>query len=72
MRQELKHRNLTSERVRLGMTQEQLASELGCTVKSLWKWEKDVESMPIDMLRAASSFFGCSIDYLVDMTAERI
>lgn len=72
MGQQIEHYNLASERVRLGMTQEQLASKLGCSIKTLWKWEKDIAAMPVEKLRLASKIFGCSIDYLTDMTAERI
>lgn len=67
-----RHHNLASERVRLGMTQKQLAERLGCSFKTLWKWEKDIDSMPVETLRAASRLFGCSVDYLLDMTAERV
>jgi transcriptional regulator with XRE-family HTH domain len=66
------HFNLASERVRLGMTQEQLADKLNCSAKTIWKWEKDISTMPVEKLTAASKLFGCSIDYLTDMTIERV
>lgn len=64
--------NLASERVRLGMTQEQLSAELGYGVKTIGKWEKDVSSMPSEVAVKAATFFGCSLDYLLDLTDDRL
>ncbi len=66
------HFNLASERVRLGMTQRQLSNELGCSVKTLCKWEKDTKSMPIETMMKAAGIFGCSLDYLLDQSDERL
>ena len=68
----MKHFNLASERVRLGMTQEQLSAELSCSVKTLGKWEKDTASMPGEKLMTAAGIFGCSLDYLLDKSDERL
>ena len=68
----MKHYNLASERVRLGMTQEQLSGELFCTVKTLGKWEKDMSTMPGEKIKQAANFFGCSLDYLLDQSDERM
>ncbi|MBQ9020608.1 MAG: helix-turn-helix transcriptional regulator [Eggerthellaceae bacterium] len=67
----MKHYNVAAERTRIGMTQEQLASELGCTVKTLGKWEKDISTMPGKTLSDVASIFSCSVDYLLDKTEER-
>lgn len=64
--------NLASERVRVGMTQQQLSDELGCSLKTLGKWEKDASSMPGTAIKHAASFFGCSIDYLLGNSEERL
>lgn len=68
----MKHYNLAAERVRLGMTQEQLAAELSCTVKTLGKWEKDATTMPGEAMMKAAGLFGCSLDYLLDQSDERL
>ena len=64
--------NLASERVRAGLTQEQLCSELGCSLKTLGKWEKDATTMPGTAIKHASAFFGCSVDYLLGNSEERL
>lgn len=63
--------NLASERVRLDMTQQDMAEKLECTVKTLGKWEKDISTMPGKALLVAAALFGCSVDYLLDKTDER-
>lgn len=66
------NRNLASERIRLGMNQSDLAKELNTTLKTICKYEADPSSMPADMLKRAAELFGCSIDYLLGMTDERL
>jgi transcriptional regulator with XRE-family HTH domain len=66
------HFNLASERVRLGMTQDQLSKELDCSVKTLGKWEKDTATIPGETLKRAANLFGCSLDYLLDQSDERL
>ena len=68
----MKHYTLAAERVRLGMTQEQLSKRLSCTVKTLGKWEKDASTMPGEKMMQAANLFGCSLDYLLDQTEERL
>ena len=65
------HMNLASERVRLDLTQKEMAEKLGCTVKTLGKWERDISAMPGKTLSEAESLFDCSVDYLLDKTDER-
>ena len=67
----MKHRNLASERIRLGMNQTECASELGVTLGLLVKYEADSDTMPGDFVKKASEYFGCSSDYLLDLTEER-
>ena len=67
----MKHRNLASERIRMGMNQTKCAEELGVSMKLLVKYEGDPGSMPADFVKKAAEFFGCSSDYLLDMTDER-
>lgn len=67
----MKHRNLASERIRMGMNQKECAEELGVSLKLLVKYENESGSMPADFVKRAATFFGCSSDYLLDMTDER-
>lgn len=66
-----KRYNLAAERVRLGMTQEQLADVLSCTAETLGEWEKDASAMPGEAMVKASALFGCSLDYLLGQSNER-
>ena len=66
------HRNLASERVRIGMNQTECAEKLGVSLKMIVKYEADVDSAPGDFVKRAADFFGCSSDYLLDMTEERL
>ncbi len=68
----MKHCNLAAERVRLKMTQEELAKKLGVTRNTISRWEGDISSMPGESIMKAASIFGCSIDYLLDETDDRL
>lgn len=68
----MRHFNLASERIRLGMNQTQLGERLGYGVKTISKWEKDISSMPGKAVRDAANIFGCSVDYLLDETDDRL
>lgn len=67
-----KHRNLASERVRIGMSQTKLAEVLGTSLKSVSNYELDKCPMPPDFVNAAADLFGCSTDYLYDRTDDRL
>lgn len=68
----MKHRNLASERIRLGMNQTICAEKLDVSVKQLVKYESNAGDMPADFVKRAADFFGCSADYLLDMTDDRL
>lgn len=68
----MKHKNLASERVRIGMSQEELANELGLSTGTIHEYETFKRPMSLDFVANAADFFGCSIDYLLDRTDERI
>lgn len=68
----LKVKPLASERVRLGLTQEEAAARLGCSVKSLCFYENNVRDTPTDIANAAADLYGCSTDYLYGRTTERL
>lgn len=66
------HRNLASERIRKGMNQTACANALEISLKQLVKYESDANAMPADFVKRAADFFGCSADYLLDMTDDRL
>ena len=66
------NRNLASERVRKGMTQEQAAEYFHCTTKSLSRYETGKQVAPLELIDAAADLFGCSTDYLLGRTDERL
>lgn len=63
--------NIASERVRLGMTQEELAEKIGVSESTLRAWEKGEREPNVSSLRFLSGVFGCSSDYLLGLTDER-
>lgn len=64
--------NIASERVRRGLTQKQLSEELGASEATVKKWEAG-ERMPNgDWLLRLATLFGCSSDYLLGLTEERL
>jgi len=68
-----KPKNLASERVRLGMSQSDLAETLGVgSYKTIGKYEEDETQMPPKVLSDAATLFGCSVDYLLGRTDERL
>ena len=68
----MRHRNLASERVRIGLNQTELAEKLGTTDKSISAYENNERAMPTELLSKAASLFNCSTDYLLDLTEERV
>ena len=65
-------KNIKSERVRIGMTQKQLADEIGVHVNSIRLWENGT-SLPSAMnLLNMSHLFKCSPDYLLGRSEERV
>lgn len=64
--------NIASERVRLGWSQDELAEKLDVSRDTVKKWEKGETPIKSSMLIAMSDLFGCSIDYLMGRTEERL
>lgn len=58
-------------RFKAGMTQEQLAGELGISAQSVSKWETGVTMPDITLLPLLAGELGVSIDELFDLTAEQ-
>ena len=59
------HEKLTELRRKAGLSQEQLADQLGVTRQSVSKWESGAAMPELGKLIALSELFGVSIDYLV-------
>ena len=64
--------NLASERVRAGLSREDVAKEIGRSKDVIGKWERG-ESSPLLIPDgvALAKLFGCSVDYLCGLTEER-
>ena len=58
-------------RYKAGMTQEQLAAQLGISAQSVSKWETGVAMPDITLLPLLAESFGVSIDELFDLTTEQ-
>lgn len=58
-------------RHKAGLTQEELANQLGISAQSVSKWENAITMPDINLLPALSGVFGVSIDELFDLTVEQ-
>ncbi|MCC8064780.1 MAG: helix-turn-helix domain-containing protein [Clostridiales bacterium] len=64
----MKYPNIDAERVRNGMTQDELAQKLGVTRKTIYNWCSKGK-IPQSKLEEMAALFGnCSIDYLLGLT----
>lgn len=64
--------NIASERVRLGMSQQDLANELQVSRDSVKDWESGETAIRSSMLVRMADLFGCSLDYLMARSDERM
>jgi transcriptional regulator with XRE-family HTH domain len=60
-----------SERVRMKMTQSDLAKQLGVSSKAISQWETGQSACPAKRLVSLASIFDCSIDWLLGLTDDR-
>ncbi len=58
-------------RKKLGLSQEQLAEQLGVSRQSVSKWESGTSLPDVDKVVAMSSLFGVSTDYLLTSSEEK-
>lgn len=63
--------NIASERMRLGLTQEDLSNELGVSKSTVLRWEQGIGKPDSGQLVAMHYLFKCSTDYLLGLTDER-
>ena len=68
----MEHRNMASERVRIGVTQRQMAEKLGVSESTLVRYERNNDIIPPAILKKSAEIFGCSVNYLLDLTEERM
>lgn len=64
-------RNIEAERVRKGLTQEQLADELGVSRRSYSNYVNENNNIPSTVLVRMAKFFSVSVDYLLAKTEEQ-
>lgn len=60
--------NINAERVRLGMTMEDMAERLGVTRKTIYNWMAHGK-IPQNKLLLMTEIFNCSADYLLKTDA---
>ena len=58
-------------RYKTGLTQEQLAEQMGVSAQSVSKWETGASMPDISLLPILAETFGVSIDELFDLTREQ-
>lgn len=63
---------IASERIRRGMNQDDLAEKMGVSRWNVVQWEKRPDEIPYRTLVSLSELFGCSPEYLVSLTDERL
>ena len=63
--------HLKIERIRLDVTQKELAYMVGVSQQTICKWETEIASCPAEKLIELIKIFGCSVDYLIGLVDER-
>ena len=57
--------NIEAERVRKGLTKEELAKELGVSTKTYYNWLSGFTAIPSTALKKMSTMFEVSMEYLL-------
>ena len=57
-------------RLEMGLTQKELAKQLGSTDKNIWAYEKGIAMPPYEILSAYANYFGVTADYLIGRTDD--
>lgn len=65
-------RTIASERTLKGLSQQELADEIGVSRLTVNRWESGLATPPIKRITQLCDFFGCSVDYLVGRTDSRV
>lgn len=64
--------NIRSERIRMQMSQSDLACALNVNQNSISNWETGASTPSANNLVRMVELFGCSSDYLLGLTDERL
>ena len=62
--------NIETERVRKGLTQEQLASQLGVSHKTYYNWINEVRDIPSRKLQRLAKILDVTMEYLLESSTE--
>lgn len=62
---------IKSERVRAGLSQDDLAERLNVSAVTIRNWESGRNTMPVNKLVEMSDIFQCSTDYILGRCDER-
>ena len=62
---------IKSERVRAGLSQDELAERIGVSPITIRNWESGRNSLPVSKLIELSDIFQCSTDYILGRCDER-
>ena len=63
--------SIEAERARNGMSKEELATQIGISVKTYYNWLNGVNPIPSTALIKMSDIFGVRIDYLLNRDEQR-
>lgn len=55
---------LTELRARKGLTQAQVAADLGISLPTYSAWEKDISNVAISKVMAVAAYYGCSVEQI--------
>lgn len=64
--------NIASERVKLGLSQEQFGKKLKVSRDTVRNWESGETPIKVSLLVEIADLCGCSIDYLMGRSEERL
>lgn len=67
----MRHNNIGSERVRIGKSVDEIAKVAGVTPSAVRKWESGQTNPSSESLVLLAAYYGCTPDYLLDLTNER-
>ena len=63
--------SIEADRARNGMSKEELATQIGISVKTYYNWLNGVNPIPSTALIKMSDIFGVTIDYLLNRDEQR-
>ena len=64
--------NIASERVKAGLEQKDLAVKLNTSAATVSRWERGLSKPNADQMVAMCELFGCSVDYLLGVSDDRV